>query len=163
MRKKRPIDVHLRHRTIAEMMIEEFMLAANETVAAHMTKHHYPFIYRVHDVPDEDRMQSLSKIMAQFGTVLKIEGKMRPKVLQMALRKVKGKPEEGMISTLALRSMKQAVYQTENCGPLWPCCQGLHAFYLSHPALSRSVGPSSPQGAADGAETFQEGKGKLER
>lgn len=114
--KKRPIDVHLRHRTIAEMMIEEFMLAANETVAAHMTKHHYPFIYRVHDVPDEDRMQSLSKIMAQFGTVLKIEGKMRPKVLQMALRKVKGKPEEGMISTLALRSMKQAVYQTENVG-----------------------------------------------
>ena len=92
------------------------MLAANETVAAHMTKHHYPFIYRVHDVPDEDRMQSLSKIMAQFGTVLKIEGKMRPKVLQMALRKVKGKPEEGMISTLALRSMKQAVYQTENVG-----------------------------------------------
>ena len=112
----RCVDVVKRERGEAEQMIEEFMLAANETVAAHMTKHHYPFIYRVHDVPDEDRMQSLSKIMAQFGTVLKIEGKMRPKVLQMALRKVKGKPEEGMISTLALRSMKQAVYQTENVG-----------------------------------------------
>jgi ribonuclease R len=114
--RKRPVDIHLRDRGIAEMMIEEFMLAANETVARHMTKHHYPFVYRVHDVPDDEKIRSLGKLMENFGVALNLEEKIKPKTLQSALSKVKGKPEEGMISTLALRSMKQAVYQTENIG-----------------------------------------------
>ena len=113
----RPVDIHLRERTIAEMLIEEFMLAANETVAAHMSRRHYPFVYRVHDVPDSDRIAALGALMANFGVVLHPgEGKLQPRVLQQALEKFRGRPEEGMISTLTLRSMKQAVYQTENIG-----------------------------------------------
>ena len=99
------------------MLIEEFMLAANETVAAHMSRRHYPFVYRVHDVPDSDRIAALGALMANFGVVLHPgEGKLQPRVLQQALEKFRGRPEEGMISTLTLRSMKQAVYQTENIG-----------------------------------------------
>jgi ribonuclease R len=112
----KPIDIHLRERSIAEMMIEEFMLAANETVAQHMSKRHFPFVYRVHDVPDSDRISALAGLMANFGVILKIGDKIQPKDLQAALDKFKGRPEEGMISTLTLRSMKQAVYQTENIG-----------------------------------------------
>jgi ribonuclease R len=124
---KHPIDVHLRQRGVAETMIEEFMLAANETTASHMTKHRYPFVYRVHDVPDEDRIRALAGILAEFGVALKIDEKIKPKTLQAALAKVKGKPEEGLISTLALRSMKQAVYQTDNVGHF-----GLGARYYTH-------------------------------
>ena len=124
---KHPVAIVKRERSVAEMLIEEFMLAANETVAGFMAKHKRPFIYRVHDLPDPEKIQNLAKLMALFGVTLKIEEKMRPKELQRALDKVSGKPEEKLISTVALRSMRQAVYQTENIGHF-----GLAAHFYTH-------------------------------
>lgn len=124
---KHPVAIVKRERSVAEMMIEEFMLAANETVAGFMAKHKRPFIYRVHDLPDPEKIQNLAKLMALFGVTLKVEEKMRPKDLQRALDKVAGKPEEKLISTVALRSMRQAVYQTENIGHF-----GLAAHFYTH-------------------------------
>jgi ribonuclease R len=124
---KKPIAIVPRERTIAESVIEEFMLAANETVAQHMAKAKWPFIYRVHDFPDLDRMESLSRLLATFGVVLRAQEKMEPMVLQKALAEMKGKPEEKLISTVALRSLKQAVYQTENVGHF-----GLAAEFYTH-------------------------------
>lgn len=124
---KHPVAIVKRERSVAEMLIEEFMLAANETVAGFMAKHKRPFIYRVHDLPDPEKIQNLAKLMALFGVTLKIEEKMRPKELQRALDKVSGKPEEKLISTVALRSMRQAVYQMENIGHF-----GLAAHFYTH-------------------------------
>ncbi len=124
---KHPVAIVKRERSVAEMLIEEFMLAANETVAGFMAKHKRPFIYRVHDLPDPEKIQNLAKLMALFGVTMKIEEKMRPKELQRALDKVSGKPEEKLISTVALRSMRQAVYQTENIGHF-----GLAAHFYTH-------------------------------
>ena len=124
---KKPVSIVKRDRSIAETLIEEFMLAANETVAAYMAKKKRPFIYRVHDVPDQDRIQDLARLMNLFGITLKVDEDIRPKDLQKALDKVAGRPEEKLISTVALRSMKQAVYQTENVGHF-----GLAAKYYTH-------------------------------
>lgn len=124
---KHPVAIVKRERSVAEMLIEEFMLAANETVAGYMARHKRPFIYRVHDLPDPEKIQNLAKLMALFGVTLKVEEKMRPKDLQRALDKVAGKPEEKLISTVALRSMRQAVYQTENIGHF-----GLAAHFYTH-------------------------------
>lgn len=125
--KDHPTAIVRRDRSVAEMLIEEFMLAANETVAGYMAKKKRPFIYRVHDLPDEDKIKDLSKLMALFGVNLKVEDKIRPKDLQRALDKVAGKPEEKLISTVALRSMKQAVYQVDNIGHF-----GLAARHYTH-------------------------------
>lgn len=124
---KKPVSIVQRDRSIAETLIEEFMLAANETVATHMAKKKKPFIYRVHDIPDNDRIQDLAHLMSLFGITLKIDETIKPKDLQKALDKAAGKPEEKLISTVALRSMKQAVYQTENIGHF-----GLAAKYYTH-------------------------------
>ena len=124
---KKPIAIIPRVRSIAEAIIEEFMLAANETVATHMSKAKWPFIYRVHAYPDLSKMESLAKLLATFGVVLRAQENMEPMVLQEALAKMKDKPEEKLISTVALRSLKQAVYQTDNIGHF-----GLAAEFYTH-------------------------------
>lgn len=124
---KKPIAIIPRERSIAESIIEEFMLSANETVANHMAKAKWPFVYRVHDYPDLTRMESLGKLLATFGVVLRAQEKMEPMVLQKALAEMKGKPEEKLINTVALRSLKQAVYQTDNVGHF-----GLAAEFYTH-------------------------------
>lgn len=124
---KKPIAIVPRERSIAESIIEEFMLAANETVAQHMSKAKWPFIYRVHSLPEESKMNSLAKLLANFGVVLRVEENMEPMVLQKALAQIVGKPEEKLISTVMLRSLKQAVYQTDNVGHF-----GLAAEFYTH-------------------------------
>ncbi len=123
----RPTAIVRRERSVAEMLIEEFMLAANETVAGYMAKKKRPFIYRVHDVPDAEKIRDLGKLMALFGVNLKTQEQVKPKDLQRALDKMTGRPEEKLVSTVALRSMKQAVYQVENIGHF-----GLAARYYTH-------------------------------
>ncbi len=125
--KLHPVEIVQRVHGNAEAIIEEFMLAANETVAQHMHKQRWPFIYRVHDVPAEDKMQDLAKLLANFNVKFKAGEKTKPKEIQQAVRMVAGKPEERLITTVALRSMKQAVYQTENVGHF-----GLAAKYYTH-------------------------------
>ncbi len=124
---KHPVEIIQRERSIAEQIIEEFMLAANETVAEHMTKQKWPFIYRVHALPDKTKMNDLAKLLRAFSVSLKVEDEMQPIDVQEALAQVAGKPEERLVSTVALRSLKQAVYQTENLGHF-----GLAAKYYTH-------------------------------
>ena len=112
----RPVEIVQRIRSIAESIIEEFMLAANETVARHMFNQKWPFIYRVHDLPNEEKMKDLAKLLANFNVKLKVSEETKPGEVQKALAEMAGKPEERLVSTVALRSLKQAVYQTENIG-----------------------------------------------
>lgn len=123
----KPVEIVKREHGMSESIIEEFMLAANETVAWHMHNREWPFVYRVHDIPKEDKMQDLALILNDFNIKLHVSEEIEPKALQQALKQMVGKPEERMISTMALRSLKQAVYQTDNIGHF-----GLAAEYYTH-------------------------------
>lgn len=125
--KLHPIEIVQRIHGNAESIIEEFMLAANETVAQHMFKQRWPFVYRVHDVPAEDKMQELAKLLANFNVKFRVSEETKPKEVQQAVKAIAGRPEERLITTVALRSMKQAVYQTDNIGHF-----GLAAKYYTH-------------------------------
>ncbi len=123
-----PVDIQLRVRGLAERMIESFMLAANETVAKHYSLLKVPFIYRVHETPDSDRMLSFFEFVTNFGVNVKGSSKdVKPKMLQDVLKKVAGKPEEAMVSVMMLRSMKQARYADQSLGHF-----GLAAEYYTH-------------------------------
>ena len=123
----KPIEIVQRIHGNAESIIEEFMLAANETVAQHMFKQKWPFVYRVHDIPEEGKMQELAKLLANFNVKFRVTEEMDPAEVQRAVKAMEGRPEERLVSTVALRSMKQAVYQTDNIGHF-----GLAAKYYTH-------------------------------
>lgn len=123
----KPIEIVNRIHGNSESIIEEFMLAANETVAQHMFRQKWPFVYRVHDIPAEDKMQDLAKLLANFNVKFKVSEETRPLDVQQAVKAMEGRPEERLVNTVALRSMKQAVYQTENIGHF-----GLAAQYYTH-------------------------------
>lgn len=124
----KPIDIVKRPRTVAEQLIEEFMLAANETVAEHFHRLDVPFVYRIHENPDPERLQSFYELISTFGHRVKGNSdKVKPRALQTLLEKISGSPEETVISTVLLRSMKQAKYSTENVGHF-----GLAAPFYSH-------------------------------
>ncbi len=125
--KLHPIDIVQRIHGNAEAIIEEFMLAANETVARHMFDAQWPFIYRVHDIPSEERMQEFAKLLANFNIKFRVKEETEPKDIQQAVAEVAGRAEERLVTTVALRSMKQAVYQTDNIGHF-----GLAAKYYTH-------------------------------
>lgn len=127
-----PVDIRPYERNVATDMIEDFMLAANETVAQHFYWMELPFVYRVHDVPDEDKILKLSTFINNFGYYMKSIGKAKakvsseevhPKEIQKLLAKIEGTPEEPMISRLVLRSMKQAKYSIECTGHFGLACQ----------------------------------------
>ncbi|WP_374709341.1 ribonuclease R [Desmospora profundinema] len=124
----KPIDIVKRPRTVAEMLIEEFMLAANETVSEHFYKAKIPFLYRIHEHPDPDKLQSFFEFITLFGYTAKGRASdIKPRVLQQLLEKVEGKPEETVISTVMLRSMQQAKYSPDCLGHF-----GLAAPFYSH-------------------------------
>jgi ribonuclease R len=106
-------DIIVSERNIAHRVIEEFMIAANEAVASHMDMRRVPFIYRVHEEPDPEKMEEFIDFLKGFG--LMITKKMiNPKALQRVLEEVRDRPEERLINNVMLRSMKQARYSTEN-------------------------------------------------
>ncbi|MFX3622917.1 MAG: ribonuclease R [Ectobacillus sp.] len=112
-----PTDVVLRERSTAEKLIEEFMLAANETVAEHFHWLNVPFMYRVHEDPKEDKLERFFQFITNFGYVVKGKANdIHPRALQQVLEMVQGQPEEMVISTVMLRSMKQARYDAESLG-----------------------------------------------
>ena len=125
--KGRPVDVYPQVRNAATKIIEDFMLLANETVAEEYFWREIPFLYRTHDVPDEEKIRKLGTFINNFGYNLHVRNEVRPKEIQKLLCKVEGTPEEPLISRLALRSMKQAKYTTENTGHF-----GLAAKYYTH-------------------------------
>lgn len=120
------IDIEERRRNTATAIIEEFMIAANETVAEEFFHQKVPFMYRSHEVPDEEKYEMLGKAVGKMGYVLKGNRK-TPKNLQNLLSEVKDKPEETMINMLALRSMQQARYTSEELGHF-----GLGAKFYCH-------------------------------
>lgn len=113
----KPTEVKMRERTIAEQIIEEFMLAANETVAEHFYWLRVPFIYRIHEDPDADRLEVFLRFVTNFGYFVRGKASsIHPRSLQTLLEEAKGTPEETVISKVMLRSMKQAKYEGENKG-----------------------------------------------
>nr|WP_267888751.1 ribonuclease R [Bacillus weihaiensis] len=115
--KGQPTDVVLRERSVAERLIEEFMLLANETVAEHFHWMNVPFIYRIHEEPNAEKLQRFLEFITNFGyTVKGAANEIHPRALQNIIEEVAGKPEETVISTVMLRSMKQAKYDPESLG-----------------------------------------------
>nr|WGD69948.1 ribonuclease R [Bacillus subtilis] len=110
-------DVVIRERSVAEKLIEEFMLVANETVAEHFHWMNVPFIYRIHEEPNAEKPQKFLEFVTTFGYVVKgTAGNIHPRAPQSILDAVRDRPEETVISTVMLRSMKQAKYDPQSLG-----------------------------------------------
>lgn len=123
-----PKEIHPYYRGVAQRMIEDFMLAANETVAKHAFDHKLPFLYRTHGFPDPEKLNTLKAFVGGFGYTLEGDvNQIHPKELQRLLDRVEGAPEESLIQTLTLRSMQQAKYTTDCSGHF-----GLAAGYYCH-------------------------------
>ncbi|WP_425541812.1 ribonuclease R [Bacillus carboniphilus] len=113
----KPTDVVLRERSVAERLIEEFMLVANETVAEHFHWLEVPFMYRIHEDPKEEKLHRFFEFITNFGLVVKgTANNVHPRALQEIIEAVEGKPEEMVVSTVMLRSMQQAKYDSESLG-----------------------------------------------
>lgn len=123
----KPIDIKPYERAIANRIIEEFMLVCNETVAEHMFWANTPFVYRVHEDPDEEKLMHFSEFAHNLGVAIRWGNEIHPKMLQGVIEQVKGKDEEVVINTLLLRSLKQARYSPECIGHF-----GLAAKYYCH-------------------------------
>lgn len=108
-------------------IIEEFMLLANETVAEFMYHTELPFVYRTHEAPSTEKLETFKQFVSAFGYKFDIHQKVYPMQFQELLNEIKGKNEEGIISKVMLRSMKKAKYTTTNTGHF-----GLAADYYCH-------------------------------
>ena len=125
--KGKPTNIILRKRTIATSIIEEFMLIANETVAEEYHWLEHPFVFRNHAEPDKEKMEALGQFVAQFGYTFRSNKKSHTKSVQSILVKLAGTNEEGIISRVILKNMKQARYEATNAGHF-----GLSAKYYCH-------------------------------
>ena len=127
--KGRPVDIFKRERNLAESIIEECMLVANETVAKHMYDLQKPFIYRIHEQPDSDKIDNFNSLLATFGLHInkRPDDSVKPMDIQRVLKKVEGTRAEKIISNVALRSMQQARYTANHGGHF-----GLAAQYYTH-------------------------------
>jgi len=115
--KGKAIDIKPYERRVSNRIIEEFMLICNETIAEHIYWQGIPFMYRVHEKPTIEKMLDFNEFIHNFGYHLKgIGGEIHPKVLQELLKEIEGKREEGIISTIMLRSLQKARYSHENLG-----------------------------------------------
>ena len=124
----RPLDIKPYERNTATKIIEDFMLAANETVAEDYFWQQIPFVYRTHDNPDPEKVESLLTLLHNQGVkIQKAKEEITPKEIQQIIESIEGLPNEAMISRLVLRSMKQAKYTTECSGHF-----GLAAKYYCH-------------------------------
>ncbi|MDC4238770.1 ribonuclease R [Clostridium tertium] len=123
----KPIDIKPYDRAIANRIIEEFMLVCNETIAEHMFWTNLPFVYRIHEEPDEEKLEKFKEFVYNLGYIVRWGQEAHPRALQDILEKVKGKKEETVVSTLLLRSMMQAKYSPECVGHF-----GLAAKYYCH-------------------------------
>ena len=118
----KPLSVYFKESKDANKMIEEFMLLANRTVAEFVGKvpesHKKTFVYRIHDLPDPDKMENFAAFIRRFGYKLKTDGSKVEvsKGINHLLDEVQGKREENLIETVAIRAMAKAVYSTENVG-----------------------------------------------
>ena len=121
------IDVTKYERRTSNKIIEEFMLVCNETVAEHYYWLNMPFVYRIHEDPDEEKMQEFSIMIHNLGYTLKGSNEIHPRELQQLLLKIKGKKEESLINNMMLRSLRKAIYSPESSEHF-----GLAAQYYCH-------------------------------
>ena len=122
------IDVHKYETTFANEIIEQFMLTANETIAEKFYWLEAPFIYRVHEEPDYDKIQETNKFLFNIGYKIKAsKDNIKPKAFSEVLDKIKGTEYEKVISTLILRTLKVARYESENKGHF-----GIASSYYCH-------------------------------
>ena len=121
----KPIEITKRIQTIGESIIEECMLLANETVAEHTINKKIPSLYRVHELPNPEKVLTLNNLLAHFS--LHINRGKEPSEFQKILSKVKNMPAERVITSYALRTMQQARYSPENLGHF-----GLAAKFYTH-------------------------------
>jgi ribonuclease R len=103
-------------RNKAHRLIEEFMIAANEAVAEFITEKRRPMIYRVHGEPDPEKARDFALMLHNLGYSFRVGKKVRPKTFAAIIETVRGRPEERLLNTVLLRTMKQAVYDTRNAG-----------------------------------------------
>lgn len=114
-----PTGLYVKERKEAHMLIEDLMLLANRRVAFHLSKNHprVPFVYRVHDTPDMQKLEEFGENAKRFGHKLKLDS---PKNISSELNRlmndIKGKPEQNILESLAIRCMAKAVYTTKNIG-----------------------------------------------
>lgn len=130
----KPLSVYFKEQKDSNKLIEEFMLLANKTVAEFVgkvpkNKHAKTFVYRIHDLPNPEKLQTLSEFIRRFGYKVKTEGSNAAvaKSINQLLEDVHNKPEENLISTIAVRAMAKAVYSTSNVGHY-----GLSFEYYTH-------------------------------
>ena len=124
----KPVEIKPYDRNVATKIIEDFMLIANETVAQDYFWQEMPFVYRTHETPESEKIRKLSTFINNFGYNIHLGGdEIHPKELQKLLEKIDGTDEEGLISRLTLRSMKQAKYTTSCTGHF-----GLATNYYCH-------------------------------
>ncbi len=129
----KPLGVVLKIRKDAHLLVEDFMLLANETVAKYgaklrLGKKSLPFVYRVHDKPDPVKLDLFSNVAARFGYNIKFENpRQAAEVFNTLLKKVEGRPEQNVLETMAIRSMAKAEYTTDNIGHY-----GLAMEYYTH-------------------------------
>jgi ribonuclease R len=120
--------IEMRERRVANKIIEEFMLKANETIAEHMYWMELPFVYRIHEQPSEEKITAFNQLIHNFGYNLKGDmEEIHPKEIQQLLKEVEGKKEAVLINKMMLRSLKQAKYSPFNEGHF-----GLAAEYYCH-------------------------------
>ena len=114
--------VEAKERHAAHFLIEEFMLLANQTVAKFISgkrlgKHKFPFVYRIHDEPDSDKLKTFAMNAADFGHVIHTDNTQRlPYELNRFFEEIEGSPEQHSLESLAIRAMSKAVYSTDNIG-----------------------------------------------
>jgi ribonuclease R len=121
-----PVDIQRVVRLDSHRLIEDFMLLANQVVAREAARKKLPVLHRVHESPTLERMEKLRGFLASVGQTLP-EREIRPRDLQKVLDRVEGRPEEDLISTVILRSMQRARYETESLGHF-----GLAAEHYAH-------------------------------
>ena len=123
-----PVGIFFKEGKDANKLIEEFMLLANRKVAAFIGKKKKTFVYRIHDKPDSDKLNALLDIIKPFGHTMDLrDRKSTTASLNKLLEDVKGKPEQNLVDTLAIRTMSKAIYSTDNIGHY-----GLAFDYYSH-------------------------------
>ncbi len=128
----KPTAIVKKVRLASHRLVEEFMLLANKVVARHIglakkEEHQKPFIYRIHDSPDPEKIRELSHFVEKFGYKLRIDGGVTTKALQKLLNDVKGTEVENVINEVAVRAMAKAIYSDRNIGHY-----GLAFDYYSH-------------------------------
>lgn len=119
--KGKPIEIFIKKRLKSNQLVEECMLLANQTVAMHISTlekngEQLPFVYRIHDLPDKEKLRTLEEFVRKFGYKLNISQMASSKELQQLLLQVHGTKEENLINEVALRSMAKAVYSADNIG-----------------------------------------------